>query len=148
MHHARVVRTALLTALAAATVAATATVSATGGAALGTGSQSGSPSAASVYMDSTPYSAASVYIDAFTYRPEASMASVYIDSTVLPYAPKAAPPTTADCEAANNLACYTPDDLRSAYDLPALYARGATGKGETIMIVDAFGSPTIKADLA
>jgi subtilase family serine protease len=150
MHQARVVRTALLTALTAATVAATATLSATGGAAPGTGSQPGSPSAASVYMDSTPYSpqADSVYIDAFTYRPQASMASVYIDSTVLPYAPKAAPPTTADCEAANSLACYTPDDVRSAYDLPALYARGATGKGETIMIVDAFGSPTIKADLA
>src|SRR5215831_3395023 len=118
MHKARVVRTALLTALSAATVAATATLSATGGAALGTGSPAGSTSVASVYLDGA------------TFRPS-TMASVYLDGITLPYAPKAAPPTTADCEAANNLACSTPDDLRSAYDLPALYARGATGKGVT-----------------
>jgi subtilase family serine protease len=135
MHHARVVRTALITALGAATMAATATLSTTGGAALGTGSPAGSSSVASVYLDSA------------TRKPQ-QLASVYLDGITLPYAPKAAPPTTADCEAANNLACYTPDDVRAAYDLPALYARGATGKGVTIMIVDAFGSPTIKADLA
>ncbi len=29
-----------------------------------------------------------------------------------------------------------------------MYARGITGKGETIVIVDSFGSPTIKSDLA
>jgi subtilase family serine protease len=135
MHKARVVRTALLAALAAATVASTATLSTTGGAALGTTPPAGSSSLASVYLDSA------------TYKPM-TMASVYLDGITLPYAPKAAPPATADCEAATNLACYTPDDVRSAYDLPALYARGATGKGVTIMIVDAFGSPTIKADLA
>ncbi len=78
----------------------------------------------------------------------ATMGSVYLDAVTLPYAPTPAPPATADCEAANHLACYTPGDVRAAYHLPALYARGATGKGVTIMIVDAFGSPTIKTDLA
>ena len=28
-----------------------------------------------------------------------------------------------------------------------MYARGITGKGATIVIVDSFGSPTIKIDL-
>jgi subtilase family serine protease len=31
--------------------------------------------------------------------------------------------------------------------LPALYSRGTTGKGQTIVVVDAFGSPTIADDL-
>jgi subtilase family serine protease len=127
MHQAWTVRTALLPALAAATVAATATLSATGGAALGTATPSLSTS---VVTASAP------------------QVAVYPDAIILPHAPTAAPPTDSGCQAADNLDCYTPDDLQNAYDLPALYARGATGKGETIMIVDAFGSPTIKADLA
>ena len=127
MHQARTVRTALLPALAVATVAATATLSATGGAALGAASSS----------SSSPVTSA-----------PAPRVAVYPDAITLPFAPRAAPPTTSDCESADNLACYTPDDLRNAYNLPALYARGATGKGETILIVDAFGSPTIKADLS
>ena len=40
------------------------------------------------------------------------------------------------------------NQIRTAYHLPALYAKGITGKGKTIVIVDSFGSPTIKADLA
>jgi subtilase family serine protease len=127
MHQAWTVRTALLPALAAATVAATATLSATGGAALGTTTP---PSSTTFVTASAPQSA------------------VYPDAIILPHAPTAAPPADSDCQAADNLDCYTPGDLQNAYDLPALYARGATGKGETIMIVDAFGSPTIKADLA
>jgi len=70
------------------------------------------------------------------------------DTIRIPRAASAGPPTTADCEAAAGVACYLPDQIRDAYNLPALYARGGTGKGVTIMIVDPFGSPTIKADLA
>jgi subtilase family serine protease len=58
------------------------------------------------------------------------------------------PPTTADCEAQFRVACYEPTQVQRAYDLPALYAKGVTGKGATIVIVDSFGSPTIKNDLA
>ncbi|MGH3202929.1 MAG: S53 family peptidase [Streptosporangiaceae bacterium] len=60
---------------------------------------------------------------------------------------QAAPPTTADCEKDFNIACYGPAQVRRAYGLPALYARGVTGRGATIVIVDAYGSPTIRNDL-
>jgi subtilase family serine protease len=58
------------------------------------------------------------------------------------------PLTTAECERAYHIACYQPDQLRTAYDLTPLYAKGITGKGQTIVIVDSFGSPTISRDLA
>jgi subtilase family serine protease len=60
----------------------------------------------------------------------------------------AGPLTTADCEKAYQVACYGPAQIRQAYDLPALYAAGVTGQGTTIVIVDSFGSPTIRNDLA
>jgi subtilase family serine protease len=58
------------------------------------------------------------------------------------------PPTTASCQADYKVACYQPGQIQQAYDLPALYARGVTGRGATIVIVDSFGSPTIKSDLS
>ena len=58
------------------------------------------------------------------------------------------PPTTADCEKSYKVACYEPGQIQQAYHLPALYARGVTGKGATIVIVDSYGSPTIKNDLS
>ena len=60
----------------------------------------------------------------------------------------AAPPTTAQCESDFSVACYEPAQIQQAYNLPALYAQGVTGKGATIVIVDSFGSPTISGDLA
>jgi subtilase family serine protease len=59
----------------------------------------------------------------------------------------AAPPTTAHCEAAFHVACYEPAQIQQAYGLPALFSNGVTGTGETIIIVDSFGSPTIGHDL-
>jgi subtilase family serine protease len=58
------------------------------------------------------------------------------------------PPTTADCEKSYKVACYEPAQIQQAYNLPAVYANGVTGKGATIVIVDSFGSPTIKHDLS
>ncbi len=66
----------------------------------------------------------------------------------IPGAARQAPLGTAGCEKAAGIACYSPNQLRTAYHLPAVYSRGITGKGETIVIVDSFGSPTIKSDLA
>ncbi len=43
--------------------------------------------------------------------------------------------------------CYTPADIYAAYGVSALHAEGTTGKGETIVIVDSYGSPTAQADL-
>jgi len=60
---------------------------------------------------------------------------------------QASPPTTADCEKAYKVACYGPGQIRQAYHLPAVYASGVTGRGTTIVIVDSFGSPTIRTDL-
>jgi len=60
---------------------------------------------------------------------------------------QAGPLSTAGCEQAYQVACYGPAQLRQAYDLPALYARGVTGQGTTIVIVDSYGSPTIRHDL-
>ncbi len=57
-------------------------------------------------------------------------------------------PTTADCEAAFQIACYAPFQLQRAYRFNPLYKKGLNGKGSTIAIVDSFGSPTIERDLA
>jgi len=57
-------------------------------------------------------------------------------------------PTTALCEAMFAIACYSPGQLQTAYDLDPLFRSGDNGRGETIVIVDCFGSPTISSDLA
>ena len=59
-----------------------------------------------------------------------------------------APPTTAFCEQNYHLACYQAGQLQAAYGLPALYRAGVQGQGTAIAIVDSFGSPTIRQDLA
>ena len=55
----------------------------------------------------------------------------------------AAFPSPAQCVAAFGLACYTPSEMRAAYNIPSTL----TGAGQTIVIVDAYGSPTVRADL-
>jgi subtilase family serine protease len=42
------------------------------------------------------------------------------------------------------LVCYAPADIKNAYDYPS----GLDGTGQTIVIVDAYGSPTVQEDLA
>lgn len=56
-------------------------------------------------------------------------------------------PGFADCEAAFNIPCYTPQLYRNAYDLTSVLNKGFTGKGQTIVIIDSFGSPTAFSDL-
>jgi subtilase family serine protease len=60
----------------------------------------------------------------------------------------ARPPTTSLCERRYHIACYLPAQIRQAYNLPRLYRQGVTGRGQTIIIVDSFGSPTVARDLA
>ena len=57
------------------------------------------------------------------------------------------PPSTAFCERNFKIACYTAKQIQRAFNLGPLYAHGTTGKGQTIVIVDSFGSPTIVHDL-
>jgi subtilase family serine protease len=62
--------------------------------------------------------------------------------------PLGAPPSTAYCERHYKIACYQPAQLRRAYNLPPLLRRGIDGAGQTIVIVDSFGSPTAAHDLS
>jgi subtilase family serine protease len=45
------------------------------------------------------------------------------------------------------LYCYTPSYIWTAYNTLPLYRAGVLGQGQTIVIVDAYGSPTITDDL-
>lgn len=58
-----------------------------------------------------------------------------------------APIPTAQCLTTYGIHCYSPLQYRTAYNLAPLYARGITGRGRTIVIVDSYGSPTIQHDL-
>jgi subtilase family serine protease len=58
-----------------------------------------------------------------------------------------APLPTSQCVALIGIHCYSPLQYRTAYNLNPLYAKGITGAGRTIVIVDSFGSPTIQHDL-
>src|SRR5947207_13347181 len=60
---------------------------------------------------------------------------------------RVAPLSTSDCVAQIGIHCYSPLQYRNAYNLNPLYAKGVTGAGRTIVIVDSFGSPTIQHDL-
>jgi subtilase family serine protease len=41
---------------------------------------------------------------------------------------------------------YQPSELRQAYSMNSLYSHGLTGAGQTVVITDAFGDPTIQDD--
>jgi subtilase family serine protease len=57
------------------------------------------------------------------------------------------PVSIAQCLATMKIRCYTPVQYRVAYNLNSLYRSNITGQGQTIVIVDSFGSPTIGKDL-
>jgi len=59
-----------------------------------------------------------------------------------------APPTTSYCEANYQIACYGPAQMAAEYNFTGAYSRGYLGQGQTIVIFDSFGSPTIRHDLA
>ena len=60
---------------------------------------------------------------------------------------RSAPPSTAYCESHYKIACYQPSQVQAAYNLGPLFSKGITGKGQTIVIVDSYGSPTVRHDL-
>ncbi len=57
-------------------------------------------------------------------------------------------PTPGQCIAGPGLACYTPQILHTAYQIPWTINGQLAGTGEQVAIIDAFGSPTIAQDLA
>jgi subtilase family serine protease len=56
-------------------------------------------------------------------------------------------PTDAACRAVLDTPCYSPQEIQNAYGLTPILSAGYTGSGETIIIIDSFGSPTIAQDL-
>jgi subtilase family serine protease len=52
------------------------------------------------------------------------------------------------CQARTTRRCFGPDQIRAAYGVQTLLNHGITGAGRTIVIIDAYGSSTIAADLA
>lgn len=43
--------------------------------------------------------------------------------------------------------CYSPQQIRNAYDVTPLLKKGIAGKGRTIVIIDASSSPTLQSDV-
>jgi subtilase family serine protease len=56
--------------------------------------------------------------------------------------------TTFSCQLTTPAQCYGPNQIRAAYGVDKLAKAGLNGAGRTIVIVDAFSSPTITQDLA
>jgi subtilase family serine protease len=57
-------------------------------------------------------------------------------------------PPDAFCRVNFGNPCYSPQEIQNAYGLTSILQEGYTGVGQTIIIVDSFGSPTIVQDLA
>jgi subtilase family serine protease len=56
-------------------------------------------------------------------------------------------PTTSDCQAILGVPCYGPQQIRTAYGLNSLINGGWAGFGQTIVLIESYGSPTLEADL-
>jgi subtilase family serine protease len=52
------------------------------------------------------------------------------------------------CQTTAPPTCYGPGQVRAAYNIQSVIDGGTTGSGHTIVIIDAFSSPTLIADLA
>ena len=57
--------------------------------------------------------------------------------------------TTFACQSVrpNRPLCYSPQQIRNAYNIQPLLKGGFTGKGRTIVIVDAYSNPYVQSDL-
>ncbi|WP_329569623.1 S53 family peptidase [Kitasatospora sp. NBC_01266] len=58
-----------------------------------------------------------------------------------------APLTLSQCQAQLQASCYGATQLEQGYNEHPLFDKGINGAGRTIVIVDAYGSPTIQHDL-
>jgi subtilase family serine protease len=64
-----------------------------------------------------------------------------------PFQPDGSGPTTQDCLRAIGHPCYSPEQIQHAFGLDALYKPGYDGTGQTIVLLGAGVSSTIKSDL-
>jgi subtilase family serine protease len=60
----------------------------------------------------------------------------------------AGPPGYAYCTKYFGEPCYSPQQIRTGYGLNGLIDAGLVGAGQTIILIESYGSPTIKHDLA
>src|SRR2546421_11294669 len=93
----------------------------------------------SAIMLATPLGVGTVFSD-FNYSPSLS----YVQLGPLTTLPQGLPL----CRSASlgSIVCYSPNFIKKAYHFPSTAA--LDGAGQIIVIVDAFGSPTIANDLA
>ena len=56
-------------------------------------------------------------------------------------------PLICPADIANDANCQTPRSLRVAYGVESLIQRGYTGKGQTVVDIVSFGSPTLQQDM-
>src|SRR5438105_4744871 len=63
--------------------------------------------------------------------------------------PSSSPTSTAIavCPSSLGTDCFTPYDMRVAYSVQSLLERGFTGKGQTIVDIVSYGSPTLQQDM-
>lgn len=96
-----------------------------------------------ILMLSAPLSVTAInsFVADFNYRPSLQYVSLGPLGTTLPDG-------IPLCKSASlgNIVCYTPKFIKKAYEFPSTAT--LDGSGQTIVIVDAFGSPTIASDLA
>src|SRR5713101_5817499 len=94
---------------------------------------------ATALMLATPLGVGAVVSD-FHYSPSLSYVQLGPASTL--------PQGLPLCKSASlgNIVCYSPSFVKKAYEFPSIST--VDGSGQTIVIVDAFGSPTIASDLA
>ena len=90
-----------------------------------------------------------------TTTASASSASPYASHPVLvnPQFQSAGSPASASFGCQTNrgptsIVCYSPQQIYQAYNINLLLNSGITGKGRTIVIIDAFQNPTMQSDLA
>ncbi len=57
------------------------------------------------------------------------------------------PPSDAFCRDTFGSPCYSPQEIRRAYGVTGILDAGYGGAGQTIIIIDSYGSPTIAQDL-
>ncbi|HEU5230122.1 MAG TPA: S53 family peptidase [Ktedonobacteraceae bacterium] len=68
-------------------------------------------------------------------------------ATPSPTKPIAVAPEPCPDRLSQDKSCFTPRDLRIAYDVEALTTQGFTGKGQTIVDIVSYGSPTLQQDM-
>ncbi|BCL81071.1 serine protease [Ktedonobacteria bacterium brp13] len=60
---------------------------------------------------------------------------------------KGVAPDDSGCRSQMKMPCYSPAEMRNAYNINLLTNAGFTGSGQSIVIIDSYGSPTVAKDL-